>query len=172
MSKTTIYLKKVFQGIMHRGSMRPKLIAANLSCPFQNTHILKNWKKYTILLGFWCQFFSLVLWIRTSVAAALLHECRRLVVGHLDPGDVRGGLQIDPVELLVLVLQLAVHVTRHVSQVPNHGAHLDYRWWANSQVFYSKRKWEEVKIRSLFKPLHPFTPSYLTYLVMASEHAE
>ena len=33
MSKTTIYLKKVFQGVMHRGSMRPKLIAANLVLP-------------------------------------------------------------------------------------------------------------------------------------------
>ena len=127
MSKTTIYLKKVFQGVMHRGSMRPNLIAANLVLPLPKYSHPEELNKYTILLGFWCQFFFRVLWIRTSVAAALLHECRRLVVGHLDPGDVRGGLQIDPVELLVLVLQLAVHVTRHVSQVPNHGAHLDYR---------------------------------------------
>ena len=54
----------------------------------------------------------------------LLHECRRLVVGHLDPGDVGGGLEVDALQLVVLVLQLAVHVVGHVAQVSDHGAHL------------------------------------------------
>ena len=97
MSKTTIYLKKVFQGIMHRGSMRPKLIAANLVLPLPKYSHPEELNELHNSLGLLVSIFFLVLWIRTSVAAALLHECRRLVVGHLDPGDVRGGLQIDPV---------------------------------------------------------------------------
>ncbi len=54
----------------------------------------------------------------------LFHEGRGLVVGHLDSGDVWSGLQVDSVQLKVLVVQLSVHVVRHVSQVTDHRAHL------------------------------------------------
>ena len=54
----------------------------------------------------------------------LFHQGCGLVVGHLDSGDVWSGLQVDSVELQVLVVQLSVHVVRHVAQVTDHRAHL------------------------------------------------
>lgn len=46
------------------------------------------------------------------------------LVGHLYPRLVRFALAIDPVDLPILILQLAAHVDRHVSQIADHRVHL------------------------------------------------
>lgn len=65
--------------------------------------------------------------LQPLVVGSLLHQLRGRVVGHLDPGDVGAGLEVDAVHLAVLPLQLVAHVIGHVAQVPDHGAHLDTR---------------------------------------------
>lgn len=46
------------------------------------------------------------------------------LVGHLYPRLVRFTLAIDPVDLPILILELAAHVDRHVSQIADHRVHL------------------------------------------------
>lgn len=46
------------------------------------------------------------------------------LVGHLYPRLVRFALAIDPVDLPILILQLATHIDRHVSQITDHRVHL------------------------------------------------
>lgn len=54
----------------------------------------------------------------------LLEQLMGSLVGHLYPRLVRFALAIDPVDLPILVLELAPHVKSHIPQIANHCVHL------------------------------------------------